>query len=91
MPGVEEEEGDDKVEEIGRHQGNDKSEEYLILPHIRNGESVSGELGLYRLDRYEDGGEHEVSNLSAEFRTHLIGSLHHDESPENYHGHIESI
>ncbi len=92
MPGVEEEERDDEVEKIGRHQGNYESEEYLVLPYVGNGESVCLKLGLYRLDRDEDRSEHEVSkSLLVEFRIYMFTTLHHDECPEYDHRHVEPI
>lgn len=62
VPWVEEDEGDDEPEEVRRDQRHDQREENLVFEEVGDVEEVVGELKLDRLDRDEDGGEHEVAD-----------------------------
>ena len=75
VPGIEEEEGDDEVEEVRRGHADDEGAEDGVLEQLRDLEAVC-HLGLDCLDSDEDGGEHEVG---------------HDDGPEVDHGHVELV
>ena len=61
VPGIEEHDARDEVEDVGRAHGDDKREEDVVRKEEADGEDLLFELVLYRLDRDEDGGEEEVA------------------------------
>ena len=76
MPGVEEEDGGDEVEEPGGAHGDDEGAEEFVGEELGEGEAVFGDLLLDGFDRDEDGGEEEVG---------------HEDGPEVDLGHIELV
>ena len=62
VPGVEEEDAADEVEDVGRGQRDDQAEEVLVREEQTEGEAVAaGDLDLHGADRDEDRGEEEVA------------------------------
>lgn len=76
VPGVEEEDGGDEVEEPGGAHGDDEGAEEFVGEELGEGEAVFGDLLLDGFDRDEDGGEEEVG---------------HEDGPEVDLGHVEFV
>lgn len=61
MPWIEEEEGDEEVEDVGRDEGDDEREEDLVLEEVLDDEDAVREFVLHGFDGDEDGGEEQVA------------------------------